>query len=72
MKLQLPEALRVALLHVVKVFLYSGVSAIVPIIVAYVENDPRYVLFAPVVNALLYGLLRWLKENGVAFAQKLA
>ena len=70
--IKLPEALRVALVHALKVFIYAGVSAVVPIILAYAENDPKWVALTPAINAGLYALLRYLKERGWAFASKLA
>ncbi|MDO8555175.1 MAG: hypothetical protein Q7R75_01245 [bacterium] len=52
-----------ALKHLAIVFLYSGVSAILPIILAYVENDPRWTLLIPIINSAWYAVSRYLKER---------
>ena len=52
-----------ALKHLVVVFFYSAVSSILPILIAYVQNDPRWALLIPVINAALYSITRYLKEQ---------
>ena len=52
-----------ALKHLAIVFLYSGVSSILPIILAYVQNDPRWTLLIPLVNSAWYAVSRYLKER---------
>ena len=52
-----------ALKHLVIVFLYSAVSSILPILIAYVQNDPRWALLIPVINAAWYSVTRYLKEQ---------
>lgn len=52
-----------ALKHLVIVFLYSGVSAILPALLAWLQNDPRWVVLIPVINALWYAVTRYLKEK---------
>jgi len=52
-----------ALKHLAIVFLYSGVSSILPIVLAYVENDPRWTLLIPIVNSAWYAVSRYLKER---------
>ena len=52
-----------ALKHLVIVFFYSAVSAVLPILLAYVENDPRWALLIPVINAGWYAVTRYLKEQ---------
>jgi len=52
-----------ALKHLAIVFVYSGVSAILPIVLAYLENDPRWVVLIPVINAVWYAIMRYLKEK---------
>ena len=52
-----------ALKHLAIVFLYSGVSSILPIILAYVQNDPRWTLLIPLVNSAWYAISRYLKER---------
>jgi len=59
------EATKKALLHGLKVFLYAGVSAIIPGIVAYLANDPRYLAFVPVINAIWAGIDKQIKENNL-------
>jgi hypothetical protein len=52
-----------ALKHLVVVFFYSAVSAILPILIAYAQNDPRWALLIPVINATWYAVTRYLKEQ---------
>jgi len=52
-----------ALKHLVVVFFYSAVSSILPILIAYVQNDPRWALLIPVINAAWYSITRYLKEQ---------
>ncbi len=52
-----------ALKHLVIVFLYSGVSAILPALFAWLQNDPRWVILIPVINAVWYSVTRYLKEK---------
>ncbi len=52
-----------ALKHLVIVFLYSGVSSILPIVLAYVQNDPRWALLIPIINSAWYAISRYLKER---------
>lgn len=52
-----------ALKHLVIVFFYSAVSAVLPILIAYAQNDPRWALLIPVINAAWYSVTRYLKEQ---------
>ncbi len=52
-----------ALKHLVIVFFYSAVSAILPILIAYAQNDPRWAMLIPVINAAWYSASRNLKEQ---------
>ena len=52
-----------ALKHLLIVFFYSAVSSILPILIAYVQNDPRWALLIPVINAGWYAVTRYLKEQ---------
>ena len=52
-----------ALKHLLIVFFYSAVSSILPILIAYIKNDPRWALLIPVVNAGWYAVTRYLKEQ---------
>lgn len=52
-----------ALKHLVVVFFYSAVSAVLPILIAYAQNDPRWALLIPVINATWYSVSRYLKEQ---------
>jgi len=54
---------REALKHLTVVFFYSAVSAILPILIAYAQNDPRWALLIPVINAAWYSVSRYLKEQ---------
>lgn len=49
--------------HLVIVFLYSGVSAILPALLAWLQNDPRWMILIPVINAIWYAITRYLKEK---------
>lgn len=62
--------LKEALKHLLIVFAYSGVSAVLPIALAYLENDPRWALLIPVINAVWYSITRYLKEKQLIEAQK--
>ena len=52
-----------ALKHLVIVFFYSAVSSVLPILIAYAQNDPRWALLIPVINAAWYSVTRYLKEQ---------
>lgn len=52
-----------ALKHLVIVFFYSAVSSILPLLIAYAQNDPRWALLIPVINAAWYAITRYLKEQ---------
>jgi hypothetical protein len=52
-----------ALKHLTIVFFYSAVSAVLPILIAYAQNDPRWAMLIPVINAGWYALSRYLKEQ---------
>lgn len=54
-----------ALKHLVIVFFYSAVSSILPILIAYAQNDPRWTLLIPVINAAWYSITRYLKEQNL-------
>ena len=49
--------------HLFIVFFYSGVSAILPILIAYAQNEPRWALLIPIINAAWYAITRYLKER---------
>lgn len=52
-----------ALKHLVIVFFYSAVSSILPVLIAYIQNDARWALLIPVINAAWYAITRYLKEQ---------
>lgn len=39
-----------------KVFVWAGLSAVLPILIGYMQQDPRWALAIPVVNAVAYAL----------------
>lgn len=45
-----------ALKEGLKVFVWAGLSAVLPMILVYMEGDARYAALIPVVNALAYSL----------------
>lgn len=55
--------LKEALKHLAIVFLYSGVSAIIPTVLVWLQNDPRWVVLIPLINAVWYAISRYLKEK---------
>jgi hypothetical protein len=52
-----------ALKHLLIVFFYSAVSSILPLLIAYIQNDPRWALLIPVINSAWYAISRYLKEQ---------
>lgn len=52
-----------ALKHLFIVFAYSGVSAILPILLAWLQDDPRWVVLIPIINSVWYAVTRYLKEK---------
>ena len=56
---------REAIKHLLVVFAYSGVSAILPTLLAWLQNDPRWVILIPIINAVWYAITRYLKEKRV-------
>ena len=63
MKITLTEAHKVALKHMGIVFLYSGISSVLPLGIALLENDPRWAVLIPVINAVWYSVRRYLQET---------
>jgi len=57
------RATQEAIKHLIVVFFYSGVSSILPIVIAWIEKDPRWALLIPVINSLWYAVSRYLKEK---------
>ena len=45
-----------ALKEGLKVFVWAGLSAVLPILIGYMQQDPRWALMIPVVNAVAYAL----------------
>lgn len=45
-----------AIMEGLKVFLWAGLSAVIPLIVAWLEQDPRYAVLAPVINSIAYAV----------------
>jgi len=39
------------------------VSAILPMLLAWLQNDPRWVILIPIINAVWYAITRYLKEK---------
>lgn len=59
------EVTKKALWHGVKVFVYAGVSAVVPVIIAYLSKDPAWLALVPVINALWASVDRYVKESNL-------
>lgn len=57
------EATKTALKHMGVVFLYSGVSSVLPVLLAYVKDDPRWTILIPIINSAWYAVSRYLKER---------
>lgn len=56
---------REAIKHLLIVFAYSGVSAILPTLLAWLQNDPRWVILIPIINSVWYAITRYLKEKRI-------
>ena len=54
---------REAIKHLIIVFAYSGISAILPVLLAWLQNDPRWVILIPIINSVWYAITRYLKER---------
>lgn len=52
-----------ALKHLAIVFFYSAISSVLPLLLAYIEHDPRWALLIPVINSAWYAITRYLKEQ---------
>ena len=52
-----------AIKHLLIVFAYSGISAILPVLLAWLQNDPRWVILIPIINSVWYAITRYLKEK---------
>lgn len=52
-----------AIKHLFVVFAYSGISAILPTALAWLQNDPRWVILIPIINSVWYAITRYLKEK---------
>lgn len=60
---------REAIKHLLIVFAYSGVSAILPTLLAWLQNDPRWVILIPIINSVWYAITRYLKERRILAEQ---
>jgi len=54
---------REAIKHLIIVFAYSGISAILPVLLAWLQDDPRWVILIPIINSAWYAITRYLKER---------
>jgi len=45
-----------ALKEGLKVFVWAGLSAVIPLAIGWMQQDPRWALMIPVVNAVAYAL----------------
>jgi len=54
---------REAIKHLIIVFAYFGISAILPVLLAWLQNDPRWVILIPIINSVWYAVTRYLKER---------
>jgi len=54
-----------AIVEGLKVFAWAGLSAVLPLLIAYLENDPRWVALVPVVNAIAYSIKTELKNREI-------
>lgn len=61
---------REAIKHLLIVFAYSGVSAILPTLLAWLQNDPRWVILIPIINSVWYAVTRYLKERQLLIEQR--
>jgi hypothetical protein len=52
-----------AIKHLIIVFFYSGISSVLPILIAWIEKDARWALLIPVINSIWYSVSRYLKEK---------
>jgi hypothetical protein len=39
-----------------KVFVWAGLSALIPLLIGWMSQDPRWALMIPIVNAVAYAL----------------
>ena len=56
--------MKTALIKGGKVFVWAGLSAILPLIIAYMENDPKWVALAPVINAVFVAAYKYRAPKG--------
>ena len=63
MTYKLPQPLVEALIKAAKVSAFIVLSAVAPLIVAYLSNDVRWVALAPVVNVILASVLKYLETS---------
>jgi len=54
---------REAIKHLLIVFAYSGISAILPVLLAWLQDDSRWVILIPIINSVWYAVTRYLKEK---------
>jgi len=59
MSIKISDAQKQALRHAAKVFFFAGLSAVVPLVVAYLQNDERYALLIPVINGAWMGIRKY-------------
>lgn len=45
-----------AILEGLKVFAWAGLSAVIPLLIAQMQNDPRWAILIPFVNSIAYAL----------------
>lgn len=59
------EVTKKAIWHGIKVFVYAGISSVIPVVVAYLSNNPTWLAFVPVINAVWASVDKYVKENNL-------
>lgn len=45
-----------ALVEGLRVFVWAGLSAVLPLLIAYLQDDPRWAMLIPVINSIAYAM----------------
>ena len=57
------QILKIALTHFIKVFVYAGISAVIPLILSYLNDNALWIAWTPLINAALYSVKRYIDES---------
>lgn len=64
MKKKITPEMKNALKEGLIVFAWAGASAVLPLLLAYLQDDPKWAVLIPVINAVFFSIKTELKNRG--------